>query len=96
MIVGITGQGTERIARFTDAGWMVIHLTSFTSGAKARQVERAILRWWRRDLLLPVWLAAADMNHLGGHSETVSSEEVASPEIVLRIRAEVDKLRNEP
>jgi len=94
--VGITGQGTKRIARFTDAGWVVIHVSFFSSGAEARQVEQAILRWWRSDLLLPVWLAAADMNHLGGHSETVSSEEVASPEIVLQIRAEIDKVRDKP
>jgi Zn finger protein HypA/HybF involved in hydrogenase expression len=94
--VGITGQGTKRIARFTAAGWLVVYVSSFSSGAEARQVEQAILRWWRRDLFLPVWLAAPDMNHLGGHSETVSSEDVASPETVLQIRAEIDKVRAKP
>lgn len=94
--VGITGQGTRRIARFIDAGWVVTHLSFFNYGANARLIERAILRWWRRDLLLPAWLAAGDMNHLGGQSETVSSEEVTSPEVVLRIRDETRKLRNKP
>ncbi|SCC70291.1 zinc-ribbon domain-containing protein [Rhodococcus qingshengii] len=86
--VGITSVGTNRLDKFQLSGWQVIHLELFSRGSDAAIVERAIKRWWRSDLNLPVWLGPSEMAQTGGWSETISADELTTFECILRIQHE--------
>ncbi|NMM91067.1 hypothetical protein B2J88_43300 [Rhodococcus sp. SRB_17] len=90
--IGITNVGTNRLDKFQLGGWQVVHLELFTRGSDAAAVERAIKRWWRLDLNLPVWLGPDEMAPTGGWSETISAEEVTALECIARIQNERTRL----
>ncbi|WIE81350.1 zinc-ribbon domain-containing protein [Curtobacterium sp. MCSS17_016] len=90
--VGIAGEGSGRLSKFVRAGWTVVHSRQFATGAAARSVEKAVHTWWRDDLNLPVWLAAADMSGLRGHTETIAATELSEFEIISRIAAEASRV----
>lgn len=84
--IGITNEGTTRLAAFQTRGWEVLNLERFERGAAAAAIEREIKLWWRRDLGLAPWLSPAEMAVTGGWSETVASAEVDVLECLERIR----------
>ena len=92
--VGITNVGTNRLAAFQLRGWQVLTLELFETGSHAQLVERAIKRWWRTDLGLPVFLGRADMSQTGGWSETIAASTISEFECIDRIRAEAASARD--
>jgi hypothetical protein len=86
--VGVTNEGTTRLAMFQARAWQVLNLEYFSIGADAATVERAIKAWWRRDLGLPAWLGPAEMSATGGWTETIASAELAPADCIERVRAE--------
>ncbi|WP_370037233.1 zinc-ribbon domain-containing protein [Nocardioides sp.] len=86
--VGVTNEGTTRLAMFQARAWQVLNLEYFSVGADAAAVERAIKAWWRRDLGLPAWLGPAEMSATGGWTETIASAELAAADCIERVRAE--------
>ncbi|GAB3201826.1 hypothetical protein GCM10027062_24970 [Nocardioides hungaricus] len=86
--IGVTNEGTTRLAMFQARAWQVLNLEYFSIGADAAAVERAIKAWWRRDLGLPAWLGPAEMSATGGWTETIASAELAAADCIERVRDE--------
>jgi len=93
--IGITNEGTTRLAAFQVRGWNVLNLEYFERGDNAAAVERAIKQWWRRDLGLAAWLGPEDMTGTGGWSETISSAEVDAVTCIDRVRNEANLRRSQ-
>jgi len=91
--VGIAGTDSIRIATFERHGWKLTHVEEFSTGAEAREVEKAVHRWWRKDLELPVWLGQKDTGSLGGWTETISADELTEFEMITRIEQESARVR---
>lgn len=83
--VGIGNVNADRLDRHRKNGWTVLAVVHM-SGERAPEVERAILRWWRKDLGLPVYLGAAEMPSRGW-TETVDADEIDIPATIARIRS---------
>jgi hypothetical protein len=82
--VGITNQNvkTKRLSNFGSNGWEVITTITHDDGLLVKELETLMLRWIRKDLGLPPFLASQDMGTYGGHSETFSDED-PSEEVIL-------------
>ena len=91
--IGITNVGTNRLAMFQLDGWEVVNLEVFSVGTHAQVVERAIKRWWRKDIGLPAHLGPLDMPRTGGWSETISIDGVSALDCIERIRFEATAAR---
>lgn len=91
--VGITNVGTTRLDAFRAAGWDVLNLETFTVGAHAATVERAIKTWWRTEIGLPPYLCAEDVPRTGGWTETIAADAVAALACIDRIRREAALLQ---
>ena len=89
--VGITNSldigPTPRLAVFRKRGYTPIATWKSESGASVRQIEKAVLRWWRNDLGLPPALSEGE-----GHTETVALSEVSIDEIIDFIEREIGVL----
>jgi hypothetical protein len=70
--VGVCGVGTSRIAQHQRRGWTVVRSHTFATGRDALDAEQAVLRWWRRELLIPPAMQAEDMPG-GGWTETATA-----------------------
>jgi hypothetical protein len=90
--IGITNEGTTRLADFSRAGWQAITLTQRPNGQTVFDAETALFRWIRKDLQLPPYLGRTEMKGTGGWSETFSMEGPSDAEIIARIEAEFAKL----
>ncbi|MEU0247389.1 hypothetical protein ABZ192_24345 [Streptomyces sp. NPDC006235] len=85
--VGVTGNGTSRLAQFSAIGWDVVATLPFETGAQALTVETAVKRRLATELGLSHFLTAEVMGNLGGHTETFDSDRV-SPSVLLAMAAE--------
>jgi hypothetical protein len=90
--VGITNSQASdsrgRVARHKRNGWTEVAVWALPSGSAAREVERAILCWWRDDLGLPPAYHGRD-----GDTETVDARKAGLGAIRDRIEAEIAALR---
>ena len=86
--IGIANEGSIRLKRHQRYGWRVI-TTLRCSGISAILIEKDILRWWRRELGLPIHLEPDKMPQ-GGWTETVSSDGIDLNKTINRITAASD------
>jgi hypothetical protein len=70
--IGIANQGSSRIDHFASGGWDVIHVEARNDGHVVASVERTVLNWIRKELLLPAFLGRSEMSTTGGWTETFS------------------------
>ena len=81
--VGITtANGVSGHMRTKRDGWRLVKSWEFPVGAQARDIERAVLAWWRDELDAPVFLTAAEMGRRGGWTETAERRRVSAEETV--------------
>lgn len=83
--VGIGATTGGRLDRHRKRGWAVM-ATVRVPGENAIVIEKAILRWWRKDLALPPFLGEEEMPQ-GGWTETVDADAIDIPATIERIRA---------
>ena len=78
---------TNRVEQHTKSGWTVIRTWSTENLVVAREVEKAVLRWWRNELGL-----GSATSHLmqGGASETVSRSSISASDCIARIEILLD------
>jgi recombinational DNA repair protein (RecF pathway) len=81
--VGITNDTTQRLLRHERLGWSLVDLWFFDVGADAFDAEQTVLDAWDE---YEYAVAAEDMPH-GGHTETVSLDDVSEAEAVALIEA---------
>ena len=89
-IANLTERRDHRIAQHERRGWRLHERWDLPTGAHARAVERAILRWWRDELKLPPAYVGRD-----GDTETVDTRKVSLEVIRARIEAEIAALAND-
>lgn len=87
--VGIGGADLGRLYKHTRHGWKSIAVIR-APGTVAVVTERAVLRWWREELCLPVYLGPAEMPQ-GGWTETAELDEVDIAETVRRVKSLVSR-----
>lgn len=83
--VGIGKAGAYRLDHHRVHGWVVLAI-EHVPGARAPEIEREILRWWRVDLGLPPYLSKHEMPQRGW-TETVDADAIDIPSTKARIRA---------
>jgi Probable Zinc-ribbon domain len=93
--VGITNQGTSRLADFGKAGWRQVLTVDHPSGHLVRAVEASMLKWLRVEHALPQHVSKSQMRRTGGWTETFSEEGPSDYEVIDRIRAEFARLTAE-
>ena len=93
--VGITNEGTTRIAEFVRTGWSVVNLMEHDDGQLVATVEKAIFRWLRHELAMPIFLGREEMWRTRGWTETFSLEGPSDAEVIARIEAEFARLRKD-
>jgi hypothetical protein len=74
--IGNVGSVNDRLKSHINAGWTVISRHDFELGKTAITIEKAILKWIRNDLKIPIHLVNSQFKH-GGASETFSDESVS-------------------
>jgi len=80
--IGITKEGSTRLAAFESYGWEVFYIWRFETGKDAMRVEQAFHRWRRESLEIPNYLGPSDMpRRLGGHEETFSDEAIGPAQV---------------
>lgn len=84
--VGITSLAarTDRIRSHTNQGWRPVQFWSVASLRIARNVEQAVISWWRYELGIEPALTTKQMPQ-GGHTETASLNRVDLEQIKNRV-----------
>ncbi len=93
--IGITNveSKTDRLGAFQRLGWEIIYTLTDEDGELINMLESCVLRWIRRDLNLPPYLAKEDMGKIAGWSETFSSDAIPNQDVISRIQREFERLR---
>jgi hypothetical protein len=81
----------DRVRQHRKYGWELVRRWDFDLGADAREVEQAVLRWWRDDLGVSDAVPKADMPQ-GGSTETASLLWVDVDETIRRVELETARL----
>lgn len=92
--VGVTGQSSDRIAKFERVDWGVIHLIVFDTGEVAFKTEQRVLRRLREEFSLSPFLRPEDIGWMGGYSETFDKNK-ATRERVAKILKDENEKREE-
>lgn len=71
--VGITNVTSNRLEKFEENGWKIIYTYHSENGKMIRNTETKLLRWIRKDLMLPQYLSKSEMGIMEGQTETFSS-----------------------
>ena len=74
--IGITGEESARIDRYTRRGWQRFKTMRFPVGSRAQEVERAVLAHVRTQLCLSQHLAPEHMGTHRGFTETFCLSEL--------------------
>lgn len=75
--IGGTSSKQNRIEQHKRFGWQLYKKLNLATAEIAYELEQEILSWIRNELDLPIFLSADEMPQ-GGHTETVSAEELDS------------------
>ena len=88
--IGIGNDKTKnnRLKEHQRQGWLVYESMKVSTGEDAEILEKKVLVWLRREMMLPYFLLPEQMPQ-GGYSETVNAEEITLP----TIWAKVEELR---
>ena len=70
----------DRLNSFIKVGWHLLGLHSFEQGKDALKIEKAVFKWIRKELNIPVFLTNEQFSH-GGSSETFSDDSVSVLEV---------------
>lgn len=73
--IGIGSTSNRRLTQHNNHCWITVLLLR-TSRIAALDIEKEVLRWWRKDLALPPFLSANEMPQLG-NTETVALDAVS-------------------
>ncbi len=86
--VGISNVSTKysRVKQFTRRGWAAVMINTYSEGADAQRVEGEFFRWLRIEKGIGELLGRRDLIGVAGHTETFSSIEVSSEEVVLKLK----------
>ena len=87
--VGITNTDSDRLQRLQGEGWLVLNLWTHENGLIPLTAETLVLRWLRKELLLPPFLSKDLMRNTGGWSETFSDSEPSDTEVYEYIELQV-------
>lgn len=81
--IGISNPGrkNDRLSNWERNGWVIFQTISDVDGRKILDLETEMLRWIRKDLRLPPFLASQDIGSIGGASETFSGEGPSNLEV---------------
>jgi hypothetical protein len=90
--LGITNGGTNRIARFGQRGWHVIHIVRLPDGHKVRALEAAMLTWIRQEANLPPFLGRREMGNAAGWTETFARDEIDEDLVLQKMRETCESL----
>lgn len=95
--VGITNQQNRhsRLEGFAKEGWEEIQKWEDPNGLIILEAETQILRWLRKDLGLLPFLSSKEVGKMGGWSETFATDGVLSKEVIEKIQAVMDSLRDQ-
>jgi hypothetical protein len=88
--VGNHDSKPERITEHKNYGWVLLKKYDLPTGGHAAHVEKFVFRWIRKELKLPVHLAAEQMPQ-GGFSETVDADEISMPNLYRIIEDAIKK-----
>jgi len=83
--IGNIGSVNDRLKSHINDGWTVILRHDFELGKTAITIEKAILKWVRNDLKIPIHLVNSQFKH-GGASETFSDDSVSQLTIEKKIK----------
>ena len=83
--IGVSSTSGDRLREHTRRGWEVV-ITVGVIGYIAKEIEAAILDWWRNMLLLPIHLGPPEMPQ-NGWTETVALTEISLTETIQHVRA---------
>lgn len=78
--IGVGAPSGYRLKMHHREGWQVYRTKTYSTGAKALDVEQRVLEWLRIDLGLPPALTRAEMPQ-AGYTETVTASAVDLPDI---------------
>lgn len=79
--IGVARGTSSRIKQHTNAGWRVLKSFYFLTGESAYGAESEVLKWWRKELLLPPFLEKNQIPH-GGWTETISRDSLGVRKIM--------------
>jgi hypothetical protein len=85
----------DRLKSFIKVGWHVLNLYNFKYGKDAIKVEKAVFKWLRKDLNIPVFLSDEQFSH-GGSSETFSDISIPAKDINNKLNSLTKGYRNNP
>ncbi len=83
--IGIANSNSNRLSKFESCGWKVKQVWESSIGSIPLAVETEVLRWIRRELKLPPYLGEAEMEGMGGWSETFSSSGLSDTDLIAKI-----------
>ena len=86
--VGITNQEAKqiRLKRHGNFGWRLVWDLKDDSGHKVRELERATLKWIRKELGLPQHLGKREMSETGGWTETFSMGDLSEIAVIKKVK----------
>ena len=82
----------DRIESHKKSGWQLLEKYSFKKGSEAFKVEKKVLKWVRKEKMLPAHLTNSDFTH-GGASETFSDESITALEVKKMIEETIKGLQ---
>ncbi len=71
----------DRLHRLNFVGWQTIKKWDVETGKHALEIEKEIFTHIRKNLGIPVFLAAENMAKLGGHTETMDADSISLLEL---------------
>jgi hypothetical protein len=91
--IGITNpdRKSDRLAGYGHT-WEVVGTWYSEDGLKVQRLETFMLRWIRKDLGLPAFLARSDMGKNGGHSETFGLDSPTDEEVFEKVEIVIEEL----
>ena len=85
--VGIANFDSMRIESWQKNGWELLYKTRKLDGLATIRLETEMLRWIRKDLILPIHLGVAEIGKLRGWSETFADGEIGDFEVIEMIKS---------
>lgn len=85
----------DRLKSFIKVGWHVLGLHSFQEGKEALKIEKAVFKWIRKELSIPIFLSDEQFSH-GGSTETFSDISISEKEVINKLDQLIRGYRSNP
>jgi hypothetical protein len=89
----IKRKNEDRLNRFRKQGWETFKVWDFETGGEAWNVESAVFKIIRKDLLLPIHLTKEQMPKTEGQTETINADSISLLELEKIIKRVIKGLR---